>query len=99
VTSCTSKPTSPTSSWIAPVCFNIRVAHAIAGVERDFDHAVDVKSLEEEFYGLMSNLEFLPNSPTLMNAGTALGQLSACFVIPVEDSIIDIYVISFCFRV
>jgi ribonucleoside-diphosphate reductase alpha chain len=84
---------------IATFCFNIRVAHAIAGVERDFDQAADVKSLEEEFYGLMSNLEFLLNSPTLMNAVTALGQLSACFLIPVEDSIIDIYVIPFYFRV
>ncbi|MFO7773699.1 MAG: vitamin B12-dependent ribonucleotide reductase [Dehalococcoidia bacterium] len=68
-----------------------RVAHTIADVEKNFDQAADVKSLEEEFYALMSNLEFLPNSPTLMNAGTPLGQLSACFVIPVEDSIIDIF--------
>lgn len=68
-----------------------RVAHAVAGVERRFDGAADTGSLEEAFYGLMSNLEFLPNSPTLMNAGTPLGQLSACFVIPVEDSIIDIF--------
>ena len=68
-----------------------RVAHTTANVEKDFDEAADVKSLEDEFYGLMSNLEFLPNSPTLMNAGTALGQLSACFVLPVEDSITDIF--------
>jgi len=68
-----------------------RVSHTIAVVEKDFDPEADVKSLEDEFYGVMSNLEFLPNSPTLMNAGTALGQLSACFVLPVEDSIIDIF--------
>lgn len=69
-----------------------RVAKAIARAEQNYGKSkAEVKKIEQRFYLLMRNLEFLPNSPTLMNAGTDLGQLAACFVIPVEDSIEGIF--------
>lgn len=63
-----------------------RVAHAVSLAE-----IKDAAIWEEVFYGLMSELVFLPNSPTLMNGGLDNGQLSACFVLPVEDSLEQIF--------
>ncbi|MGC9517022.1 MAG: adenosylcobalamin-dependent ribonucleoside-diphosphate reductase [Methanomicrobiales archaeon] len=68
-----------------------RVASAIARVDKIYDANADLSLLEDNFYNLMSNLEFLPNSPTLMNAGTEINQLSACFVLPIKDSIGGIF--------
>ncbi|MHA2347556.1 MAG: ribonucleotide reductase N-terminal alpha domain-containing protein, partial [Candidatus Hodarchaeales archaeon] len=66
-----------------------RVANAIAQNEKLFDG--NPEEMAKKFYKMMTNLDFLPNSPTLMNAGTKINQLSACFVLPVEDDMDSIF--------
>jgi ribonucleoside-diphosphate reductase alpha chain len=66
-----------------------RVARTVAGVEANYHE--DVAQWEDTFFHLMANLQFLPNSPTLMNAGTAYGQLAVCFVLLIEDSFDSIF--------
>jgi len=69
-----------------------RVAKSLAEVEKRYGKSnAEISRYEDEFYRLMTSLEFLPNSPTIMNAGTMFRQLSACFVLPVEDSIEGIF--------
>ncbi len=69
-----------------------RVANNIAAVDKIYGISPkEIQDIEERFYDLMVNLDFLPNSPTLMNAGRKYQQLAACFVLPIEDSIVSIF--------
>ncbi len=68
-----------------------RVATSIAAADTLFDAKANVNKTKDTFLKLLSNLWFLPNSPTLMNAGMRLGQLAACFVLPIEDSMESIF--------
>lgn len=72
-----------------PAQLFMRVAEAVARVDEKYGG--ESKESEKIFYGMMARLEAIPNSPTLFNSGTEIGQLSACFALPVEDSLESIF--------
>ena len=75
-----------------PLDMFIRVARNIASAEKKYGRTEEeIIDLEKQFFDIMADLDFLPNSPTLMNAGKELQQLAACFVLPVGDSMNDIF--------
>ncbi len=76
---------NPVETW-ETLCH--RVANAVASVD---ENASRIDTLRDDFFNMIYRMDFLPNSPCLMNAGTDLGQLSACFVLPVEDSMDGIF--------
>ena len=69
----------------------LRVARVVAEADRLFDAGASVRATADRFEAAMTSLSFLPNSPCLMNAGRPLGQLAACFVLPVEDHLESIF--------
>lgn len=75
----------------SPASMFRRVADTIAAPDLLFDKNADTRSISDTFYTMMTSFDFLPNSPTMMNAGRPLGQLSACFVLPVGDSMEEIF--------
>ncbi len=72
-----------------PAQLFLRVAKAVATVDEEY--GAESKESEKIFYSMMAKLEVIPNSPILFNSGTEIGQLSACFVLPVDDSLKSIF--------